>query len=132
MTRALFIGSFAGLVIVSVLVGTPAVAHEREAVSAFDELGDHPGGHSDRVRANAGTGEGCAVAILFGAFCAVWAQNTGRNPWLWFFMGVIFTCITVLVLLSKNANDLAAKATPPEAPPEPDAVGMDSSEPGAS
>src|SRR5215203_2899565 len=50
----------------------------------------------------AGAAEG-AVAFLFGAFCALWAQNTGRNPWTWFFLGLLFSVITVLVLLSKNA-----------------------------
>lgn len=48
--------------------------------------------------------EGVAV-FLFGAFCALWAQNTSRNPWLWFFLGLFFNVITVLVLLSKNSND---------------------------
>jgi len=46
------------------------------------------------------------IAIwLFGAFCALWAQNTGRNPWLWFFLGLLFSVITVLVLLKKNSDD---------------------------
>lgn len=49
--------------------------------------------------------DGGAVLWLFGAFCALWAQNTGRNPWLWFFLGMLFSVITVLVLLSKNANE---------------------------
>lgn len=44
--------------------------------------------------------------ILFGAFCALWAQNTGRSGWLWFFLGLFFSIITVLVLLWKNSNDL--------------------------
>lgn len=48
------------------------------------------------------------VLILFGAFCALWAQNTGRKPWLWFIMGFIFSVITVIVLLSKNAKDLSS------------------------
>lgn len=43
-----------------------------------------------------------ALAFLFGAFCALWAQNTGRNPWLWFFLGLFFSVITVLFLLRKN------------------------------
>lgn len=43
--------------------------------------------------------------ILFGAFCALWAQNTDRNPWLWFFMGLLFSVVTVIVLLVKNSND---------------------------
>ncbi len=46
------------------------------------------------------------VLILFGAVCALWAQNTGRNSWLWFFLGLFFSIITVLVLLWKNADDL--------------------------
>lgn len=50
-----------------------------------------------------------AALFLFGAFCALWAQNTGRNPWLWFFMGLLFSVITVLVLLSKNADDKKPK-----------------------
>jgi len=44
------------------------------------------------------------VAFLFGAFCALWAQNTRRNPWLWFFLGLLFSVVTVLVLLYKNSN----------------------------
>lgn len=48
------------------------------------------------------------VLFLFGTFCALWAQNTGRNPWLWFFMGLFFNIITALVLLSKNAQDRKA------------------------
>jgi sensor c-di-GMP phosphodiesterase-like protein len=46
-----------------------------------------------------------AVAYLFGAFCALWAQNTNRNAWLWFFLGLFFSVITVIFLLVKNSND---------------------------
>ncbi len=45
------------------------------------------------------------VLILFGAFCALWAQNTGRSAWLWFFLGLFFSVFTVFFLLTKNAND---------------------------
>lgn len=51
------------------------------------------------------TGSSGAVIFLFEAFCALWAQNTQRNPWLWFFLGVFFSVITVLVLLYKNSKD---------------------------
>ena len=37
--------------------------------------------------------EGVAL-WLFAAFCALWAQNTGRNPWLWFFLGMFFNVIS--------------------------------------
>src|ERR1044072_8147363 len=47
----------------------------------------------------------CCLSILFGAFCALWAQNTRRSAWLWFFLGFFFNAITVVVLLAKNSND---------------------------
>jgi hypothetical protein len=50
--------------------------------------------------------------FLFGTFCALWAQQTGRNSWLWFFLGLFFSIITVLVLLSKNADDRKVQAKP--------------------
>ncbi|MEX2091357.1 MAG: hypothetical protein WD971_01705 [Pirellulales bacterium] len=54
------------------------------------------------VRENVSTG---GLGVLFGAFCALWAQNTGRNAWLWFFLGLIFSVFTVLVLSYKNSTD---------------------------
>lgn len=68
---------------------------------------------------------GCGLAFLFGAFCALWAQTTGRNPWLWFFLGLFFSVITVIVLLYKNAQDIKARwqgrppAEPGTLPPPP-------------
>jgi hypothetical protein len=46
-----------------------------------------------------------AALFLYGVFCALWAQNTGRNAWLWFFLGVLFSVVTVLFLLAKNSED---------------------------
>ena len=54
-------------------------------------------------------GDNGAVFFLFGAFCAFWAQNTGRSAWLWFFLGLFFSVITVIVLLRKNSDDLARR-----------------------
>ena len=48
---------------------------------------------------------GGIVLFLFAGFCALWAQNTGRNPWLWFFLGAFFNIITVIVLLNKNSQE---------------------------
>jgi outer membrane murein-binding lipoprotein Lpp len=53
-------------------------------------------------RNDAGSG---AVMFLFGVVCALWAQNSGRNPWLWFFLGLIFSVITALVMLYDNSQD---------------------------
>ena len=36
---------------------------------------------------------------------ALRAQQTGRNAWLWFFLGLFFNVITLLVLLYKNSID---------------------------
>ena len=55
---------------------------------------------------------GGVVLFLFGAFCALWAQNTGRNAWLWFFLGGLFSVISVLVLLYKNAADKRRDSVP--------------------
>lgn len=46
-----------------------------------------------------------SLGFLFGGFCALWAQNTRRNPWLWFFLGLLFSVGTVIVLLFKNSQD---------------------------
>jgi hypothetical protein len=62
--------------------------------------------HPTPIQTNGSDG---AVLFLFGAFCALWAQNTGRNPWLWFFLGLFCSCITVIVLLSKNSDDRARR-----------------------
>ena len=51
------------------------------------------------------------AAFVSGAFCALWAQRTGRNAWLWFFLGLFFNVITLLVLLYKNSNDKREQAT---------------------
>jgi hypothetical protein len=51
--------------------------------------------------------QGGALLVLLGAACALWAQNTGRRAWLWFFLGVFFSVITLLVLLYKNSHDKA-------------------------
>jgi len=45
------------------------------------------------------------VLFLFGGFCALWAQNTGRNPWNWFFLGLIFSVLAIIGLLVTNSND---------------------------
>ena len=60
-----------------------------------------------------GTGT-AAVLFLFAAFCALWAQNSNRNAWLWSFLGWIFHVMAVIVLLAKNSDDRrAARGDPP-------------------
>jgi len=52
-----------------------------------------------------GVAQDGGVVFLFAAFCALWAQNTRRNAWLWFFLGLFFSVITIFVLLYKNSRD---------------------------
>ena len=56
----------------------------------------------DRIDADADLG----TLLFIGVFCALWAQYSHRNAWLWFFLGVFFNVITLLVLLFKNSRDL--------------------------
>jgi len=42
------------------------------------------------------------LLFLFGAFCALWAQNTTRNPFRWFFIGFTLNLGAVLLILWLN------------------------------
>jgi hypothetical protein len=50
------------------------------------------------------------VLLLFGGFCALWAQNTGRSAWLWFFLGLIFNVFAMVVVLAKNPGQRDASS----------------------
>ena len=63
---------------------------------------------STKNRLNDVGGDGLAL-FLYAVFCALWAQNTGRSALLWFFLGLFFNFITVLVLLYKNSTDNRAR-----------------------
>ena len=63
---------------------------------------------STKNRLNDVDGEGLTL-FLYAVFCALWAQNTGRSALLWFFLGLFFNFITVLVLLYKNSTDNRAR-----------------------
>jgi hypothetical protein len=92
-----------------VFVPNPAIADEgldrrvADIDSRVAQLQSQVASIPSSVQSNGSDG---GVLFLFGAFCALWAQNTNRNAWLWFFLGLIFSVITVLVLLAKNSGDL--------------------------
>ena len=52
------------------------------------------------------------VVFLFGAFCALWAQDSGRQPLVWFFLGLSTNVFAVLILLTKNSADKKLAAIP--------------------
>jgi hypothetical protein len=47
---------------------------------------------------------GYTAPVLFGFFCAWWAQEHDRNPWLWFFFGALLSPIAGLTLLGLNGK----------------------------
>lgn len=47
---------------------------------------------------------GYSAPVLFGFFCAWWAQQGNRNPWLWFFFGTFLAPIAGLTLLGLNGK----------------------------
>ncbi len=112
-------GLLMGLLLLTIVpLRAPAYAPIDDQVSELEsqvaELRNQVAQRTVRVQSHPTEG---AALFLFGAFCALWAQNTGRNPWLWFFMGMIFSVITVIVLLSKNAGDLRRMRQKPAVDP---------------
>jgi hypothetical protein len=55
-----------------------------------------------RLRDNGALG---AAAFLAGCFCALWAQNTGRGAWRWFFFGFFLAPFALIILLTNNSTD---------------------------
>lgn len=47
---------------------------------------------------------GYSAMAVFAIFAAYWAQQTQRNPWLWFAFGLVLTPIAGLALLWLNAR----------------------------
>ena len=83
-------------------------SQQTELRTIWNELEEHKStvnALNSRIRAVEERIAAGSLFFLFGAFCALWAQNTGRNAWLWFFAGGFFNFVAVLVLLAKNARD---------------------------
>jgi hypothetical protein len=104
--RNLFIGILLATVVPADCLG--ASASEDDVNRRIDRLEIRVGQVASEPRTNTIIQEDHVTGltlVLFGAFCALWAQNTNRNARFWFFMGFCFSVITVLVLLSKNSAD---------------------------
>ena len=101
-------GIIPGIILVAIMLLTGSARAQPPSRSQFADL-------ESRVSTIVSAIENLAIAglviFLVGAFCALWAQNPGRNAWLWFFIGVFFNFVTVLVLLSKNSSSRRTRAT---------------------
>ena len=77
-----------------------------ERISRAEREAKDAEGQAARARSEADRAASVgSVLFLYGVFCALWAQNTGRSAWGWFFLGVLFSFITVIVLLVRNSDD---------------------------
>ena len=45
-----------------------------------------------------------SAPVLFGVFCAYWSMENGRNPWLWFFFGLVLSPVAAFALLAITAD----------------------------
>ena len=51
-----------------------------------------------------------ALAVLgLGLFCGLWARNSGRDFWLWFVAGVVFSLFALIAVGSAHDEDQKAK-----------------------
>jgi hypothetical protein len=51
-----------------------------------------------------------AFPILgIGLFCGFWARNSGRDFWLWFAAGLVFTIFTLIAVLDAYEKDKKSK-----------------------
>lgn len=53
-----------------------------------------------------------SAPAAFAFFAAYWAQQTQRNPWLWFFLGLVFMPIAGVALLMLNGERRSRREFP--------------------
>jgi hypothetical protein len=46
--------------------------------------------------------------LSVGAFCALWARSTRRDPWLWLAAGVVFNIFALIAVAVKHEEDKKA------------------------
>jgi hypothetical protein len=81
-----------------------------DKVTRLEEAASRPQPAPSTKTDPAAAGALTMVALLFGSFCALWAQNTNRSALLWFILGFFFQFFTVIILLLKNHSDRRALA----------------------
>ena len=114
----MFIRHFAVVILLS--LSASALLSQEDASTAETSVYEAEQQRDSRDSTRNDAAGGCGLSMLFGAFCALWAQNTRRSALLWFILGGLFNVITVLVLLYKNSQDLKRGSPPIQGtPPQP-------------
>jgi hypothetical protein len=54
--------------------------------------------------------------LAVGAFCALWARSTRRDPWLWLAAGVVFNFLALIAVWIKHEEDKKAASAEGAAP----------------
>jgi len=91
-----------GLVVLFFSMALPVQTFAQSDDSRLDKLERKVSYLEYQVSSNSAVG---LAVFVCASFCALWAQQTRRNSWLWFFFGAFFNIIALLVLLYKNSND---------------------------
>ena len=47
--------------------------------------------------------------VGIGLFCGLWARNSGRDFWLWFTAGLVFSIFALIAVLDAHEKDQKAK-----------------------
>ena len=50
------------------------------------------------------------IAVIFSALIGYWANNWGRNGWLWFFVALLISPLITAIILLFMGRDGTAKA----------------------
>lgn len=50
------------------------------------------------------------IAVVFSALVGYWANNWGRNGWLWFFVALLISPLITAIILLVMGRDGTAKA----------------------
>lgn len=90
------------ILVLIVLLGATSAIYAQTESPRVTGLENRVSSLEQRIRSD---GDAGIALFVCAAFCALWAQNSGRNAWLWFFLGLFFSLITLLVMLWKNAAD---------------------------
>ncbi len=52
---------------------------------------------------------GAFAIVGIGLFCGLWARNSGRDFWLWFVAGLVFSLFALIAVLDAHEKDQKAK-----------------------
>jgi hypothetical protein len=104
-----------GIVLLSVVFmaqARPGMAQDErlqkieQRLNALEERVANANGSSDFIKAYVPAAFG---VLGVGLFCGLWARNSGRDFWLWFVAGLVFTVFALIAVLDAHERDKKAR-----------------------